>query len=173
MYVRIIILTVLCAALYFLILFVVPKGRTNGKINVFADFTDAGVTFLLNLMIFPFFAYSIYIDIERFIYGYSFLVMLLMVYNFRLAYKYNKGDLLCIMTAFISRSVIPVVDALFFGLNFLILIKYTADMSVSLKILWGFCLFSIAFFITIASLHNLATQRKFSGIVGFVKRVIK
>lgn len=173
MYVRIIILTVLCAALYFLILFVVPKGRREGKIIIFSDFTDVGITFLLSLMIFPFFAYAIYIDIERFICGYSFLVILLMIYNFRMAYKYNKGDLLCIMTAFISRSAIPVVDALFFGLNLLILIKYTAGMSVPLKILWGFCLFSIAFFITITSMHNLASQRKFSGIIGFAKGIVK
>lgn len=167
-----IILTVLGVVLYFIILFLVPKVKTVGNIKIFADFTDVVATFVLNIMILPFFVYALNVGVEQFIYGYSFLAGLLIVYNFRQAYQYNKGNLLGVATSLVSRITIPAINSLFFGLNFWIFLKYTAMMGLSLKLLWGFCLFSIAFFIALISLHNLASMRKFSSLIGFMKGLV-
>lgn len=156
-------------ALYFIMLYFAPKAVASNNLGIFSDFTDILASFILTIMIIPPFFFAIYMEITRFILGYSFLVVLLIAFHLHFAYKYNGGSIRKMFSAFFVRFFILSCDCLFFGINLIILNVYTVSMGLSLKILWGFSLLSIALLITVLSVHNTASNRRFSNPITFVK----
>lgn len=158
-----------CLVLYFVIIYFAPKYVSSMRLKIFSDFTDILASFILTLMIIPPFFFAIYMQIPRFIMGYSLLVFFLIAFHLHFAYKYNGGSIHKMFSAFFVRLFILSCDCLFLGINIVILYEYTVSMGPGLKVLWGISLLSIVLLITVISVHNMVSRRKFSNPITFVK----
>lgn len=156
--------------LYFVIIYTGLAAAEKWAVRIFSNFTDACLSFIFTAMVIPFYLYAFYSGIFKFIIGYSFLFMLLLIYHIYFAMGENKPSLWKAAVSFFLRLSFLSLEALFLALSIYILYIYTGGLSVALKILWGVSLLGVTFLVIVIGTFKLASEKKFVSLSDLLRR---
>lgn len=147
--------------LYFIIIYTGLAAAEKWSVSIFSNFTDACLSFIFTAMVIPFYLYAVYSGIFKFVMGYSFLFLLLLIYDIYFAMRENRHSLWKAAVSFFLRLFFLSLEALFLALSIYILYIYAEGLSASLKILWGVSLLGVTFLVIVIGTLKLASEKKF------------